>query len=57
MDKIIDITKILQETAVEEKQAESKPVLEKVTNPIFKKLAQFKNSKLSSKLDIKDLLR
>lgn len=53
MDKVINITEILPKTAIEE----TKPILkaEKVTNPILKKLAQFKNSKLSKKFDINDL--
>ncbi len=55
MDKIKDITKILEKTKTEE----TTPIVqktEKVTNPIFKKLAQFKNTQLSKKFDINDLI-
>lgn len=60
MDKIIDIKKILEKTAVEvdEKTVNEPPVkLQKSTNPIVKKLAKFKNDNLSKKFDINDLLR
>lgn len=60
MDKIIDITKILEKT--EEKVDE--PVknkltkdMQKTTNPILKKMMIFKNNNLSKKFDINDLLR
>ena len=58
MDKVVDITKVLKKTGndVEEK-APQKPVVNKTTNPIFKKLAKFKNDNLSKKFDINDLLR
>lgn len=64
MDKVIDIKKVLEKTAVEvsEKEIEKaveKPSLtvKKATNPILKKLAKFKNENLSKKFDINDLLR
>lgn len=55
-NQVIDITKIIEKTKVEE---ETKPAIkvEKVSNPIFKKLAKFKNTQLSKKFDINDLLR
>ena len=58
MDKIIDIKKLLEKTAVD---SETKPetksaAIQKVTNPILKKLVQFKNEKLSKKFDINDLI-
>lgn len=60
MDKIKDITKILEKTKVEEKEKASSKV-EKVTNPLkalaLQKLARFNNEKLSKKFDINDLLR
>lgn len=61
MDKIVDIKEILKETASETKLDEVKtsaPVPSKAnaTNPIFKKLAQFSNQKLTKKFDIKDLI-
>lgn len=63
MDKIVDITKILEETAlkaeagVEKADVQKSVQKPKVSNPIFKKLAQFTNEKLSQKFDINDLLR
>lgn len=63
MDKIKDITKILEKTKVEEKEKTSSKVekVEKVTNPLktfaLQKLARFNNEKLSKKFDINDLLR
>ncbi len=56
MDKIKDITKILEKVKEEEQKA-PEPKVQKATNPIFKKLAQFANEKLSKKFDINDLLR
>ena len=58
MDKIIDIKKLLEKTAID---SETKPetksaAIQKVTNPILKKLVQFKNEKLSKKFDINDLI-
>lgn len=66
MDKIIDIKKVLEKTAVEEKTSlftdektppQSSKVVQKATNPILKKLAQFKNDNLSKKFDLHDLLK
>lgn len=66
MDKIIDIKKVLEKTAVDEKtspitdEKTSPPpskVVQKATNPILKKLAQFKNDNLSKKFDLHDLLK
>ena len=54
--KVIDLTEILTKTKIEEK-TQSVSVVKKVTNPIFKKLMQFKNADLSKKFDINDLLR
>lgn len=58
MDKVVDLTKILEKTGndVEEKVSQ-KPADNKTTNPIFKKLAKFKNDNLPKKFDINDLLR
>lgn len=56
MDKVIDITKITEKTKQEDK-IETQKTVEKATNPIFKKLMQFKNTKLSKKFNINDLLR
>ena len=60
MDKIIDITKVLEKTKEEKKELENNKqsvIAQKVTNPILKKLMSFKNDKLSKKFDINDLLR
>lgn len=61
MDKVIDITKIVEKTKVEEKKqgadAQNSHRTQKATNPIFKKLARFTNEKLSKKFDINDLLK
>lgn len=59
MDKVVDITKVLKKTGndVEEKAMSQKHADNKTTNPIFKKLAKFKNDNLSKKFDINDLLR
>ena len=54
--KVIDLTEILTKTKIEEK-TQSVSVVKKVTNPIFKKLMQFKNADLSKKFHINDLLR
>lgn len=60
MDKIIDITKILEKTEHKvdtlEKNKQSLNV-QKTTNPILKKMMSFKNENLSKKFDINDLLR
>lgn len=60
MDKIIDIKKLIVKVDQDSTQeVEQKPAApkQKATNPIFKKLAQFSNEKLSQKFDINDLLR
>lgn len=60
MDKITDITKVLEKIKEEKKELENNKqsiVTQKVTNPILKKLMSFKNDKLSKKFDINDLLR
>lgn len=60
MDKIIDITKVLEKTKEENKKLENNKQsfdTQKVTNPILKKLMSFKNDNLSKKFDINDLLR
>ena len=57
MKKVIDITERLEQEKTEvEKNSTPQPKLEKATNPIFKKLAQFQHSKLSKKFDINDLI-
>ena len=59
-NQVIDITKIVEKTKVEE-ETQTTPKVEKATNPILsstlKKLAQFKHTQLSKKFDINDLLR
>lgn len=59
-NQVIDITKIVEKTNVEE-EAQTTVKVEKATNPIqtstLKKLAQFKHTQLSKKFDINDLLR
>ena len=57
MEKIIDITKILEETKEKQTPAEKKQVKNNATNPILKQLAQFTNKKLKNKFDIGDLLK
>ena len=57
MEKIIDITKILEETKEKQTPAEKKQVKNNATNPILKQLAQFTNQKLKNKFDIGDLLK
>lgn len=57
MDKIIDITKILEETKEKQEPATQKQVSDNATNPILKKLAKFTNQKLKNKFDIGDLLK
>ena len=54
--KVKDITEILAKVKTEER-TQPISVVKKVTNPIFKKLMQFKNADLSKKFDINDLLR
>lgn len=56
MDNIKDITKILEKAKEEDKTPDA-PKQQTATNPIFKKLVQFANTKLSKKFDINDLLR
>jgi len=59
MDKILDITKILEKTKEKNDSFENneKIVAQKVTNPILKKLMSFKNQQMSKSFDINDLLR
>lgn len=60
MDKIIDITKVLEKTQEEKRELDNNKqtfAVQKVTNPILKKLMSFKNDNLSKKFDINDLLR
>ncbi len=60
MEKITDITKIkekTQNTASDGAENQTAKDFKKSTNPIFKKLAQFKNDNISKKFDINDLLR
>lgn len=59
MDNIKDIKEILEQKkqkTVEENNKPSKTV-SNATNPILKKLMQFKNDSLSKKFDINDLLK
>ena len=58
MDKIIDIKKLLEKTAVD---SETKPetksaAIQKVTNPILKKLLDFHNER-AGKFSVKDLFK
>lgn len=61
MDKIKDLKVLMKEKQAQNKVVESSNSLSKTTNPITgqikKNLAQFKNSDLSKKFDINDLLR
>ena len=57
MEKIIDITKILEETKEKQPAAAEKPAAKNSTNLILKKLATFTNQKLKNKFDIGDLLK
>lgn len=62
MDKVVDLTRVLEKTQIKtdesQKNQDAKPSnVQKSTNPILKKLAQFKNDNLSKKFDINDLLR
>ncbi len=59
MEKITDITKRIgekiKESADDTAADKHAKTFKKSTNPIFKKLAQFKNDNLSKKFDINDL--
>ena len=64
MDKVVDLKRVLEKTKAETQTADSQiknvaqpSNVKKSTNPILKKLAQFKNDNLSNKFDINDLLR
>ena len=60
MDKIVDITKILENTKQKEEELvnnKQSQNVKKSTNPILKKMMSFKNENLSKKFDINDLLR
>ncbi len=60
MEKITDITKIFEDIKEAEKNSAKtnhEKTAQKTTNPILKKLAQFKNDNISKKFDINDLLR
>ena len=64
MDKVVDLKRVLEKTKAEMKTEDSQVKnvaqpsnVKKSTNPILKKLAQFKNDNLSKKFDINDLLR
>lgn len=59
MDNITDIKeKLVQKNkAVEDNKNKPHSVLPTATNPILKKLMQFKNDNLSKKFDINDLLK
>lgn len=61
MDKLADITKIIQERLTQDKPVFTVPNAEKVTDPIAKqlkeKMASFHNENLSKKFNINDLLR
>lgn len=61
MDKIKDLKVLIKEKQAQDKVVESSDSFAKITNPIIvqikKNLVQFKNSDLSKKFDINDLLR
>ena len=64
MDKVVDLKRVLEKTKAEMQTEDSQiknvaqpSNVKKSTNPILKKLAQFKNDNLSKKFDINDLLR
>lgn len=60
MDKVKDITKLLATKKQQETVQDSAQIRlseNKISNPIFRKLMQFKNQNLSKKFDINDLLR
>lgn len=64
MDKVVDLKRVLKKTKAEMQTEDSQVKnvaqpsnVKKSTNPILKKLAQFKNDNLSNKFDINDLLR
>ncbi len=59
MDNITDIKEKLAQKnkAVEDNKNKPHSVLSNATNPILKKLMQFKNDNLSQKFDINDLLK
>ena len=59
MDNITDIKeKLARKKKVDEDKTDNRSVVAaNSTNPILKKLMQFKNADLSKKFDINDLLR
>ncbi len=62
MEKVTDIKKVLEKNKTKEADTNNQHSLDKkncakATNPIFKKLMQFKNEHLTKKFDINDLLR
>ena len=64
MDKVVDLKRVLKKTKAEMQTEDSQVKnvaqpsnVKKSTNPILKKLVQFKNDNLSNKFDINDLLR
>lgn len=61
MEKIKDLKVLIKEKQAQDKVVESSDSFAKITNPIIgqikKNLVQFKNSDLSKKFDINDLLR
>lgn len=64
MDKVVDLKRVLEKTKAETQTEDSQVKnvaqpsnVKKSTNPILKKLVQFKNDNLSNKFDINDLLR
>ncbi len=54
-DTIIDISKFLDSSPKEEKEAVKKPSSQ--TNPIFKKFLVIHNKKIEQKFSLKDLFR
>ena len=57
MDKIVDITKIIEKIKENHPQSVKNFVNKNATNPILKKLAAFSEQKLKNKFNIGDLLK
>ena len=60
MKKVIDITNMLEKNVskdAETKTANPQQCGKKVTNPIYKKMADFINAKPEKKFSLKDLFR
>jgi len=61
MDKLADITKLIQERLTQDKPVFTLPNAEKTTDPIAKqlkeKMANFHNENITKKFNLNDLLR